>query len=364
MRVVLPLLIVVLAILAGLSIWFTQSPSQVPVVSNTLKTVNPSNDMIDSSDDQIEQQKIVTYHENQTEESPQLRREQEILMSLPRSLRGTDINGGFEVDSNGHLILSKSNKDFFEYFLSALGEESLEEVMDRMTSLIELKLPSPAKEEAVKLLHDYVAFKRALLELESEVGEGLNQYGDSPVAQHKARLDMLSGLRTQYLGSDAASAFFGESEDFDRYMLDKMALNTDASLSSQARSEALVELMTNAPDTIKARLQEEYKMQKLNLDVENLKASGADSDAIFEARAEVLGEEAAQRLQQVDQAQAAWDSKYQTYQAQKALIDSEGVSEQAYQTQVEALQARLFDDHEIRRVQALDRINNAETITR
>jgi len=359
MRVVLLLIFIVLAALGGLSLWFTQSTPELMV---SLSSSNSSSDSSTfNTDDSLsnDREKVITYQENQDESTPALRHEQEILMSLPRSLRGTDVNGGFEVDSNGHLILSKSNKDFFEYFLSTLGEENLEQVMDRMISLIELKLPSPAKEETIQLLHNYVDLKRALVNLEQEVGEGLAQYGDSPLAQHKARLEMLSGLRNQYLGNEAATAFFGESEDFDRYMLDKMAVTSNATLSDQERSQALVSLMENAPESIKPRLEDEYKMQKLNLDVENLRASGADSEAIYQARSQVLGEDAAQRLAQVDQAQAEWTNKYQDYQTQKAQIDSEGLSEEAYQTQVEALQTRLFEENEIRRVQALDRIKGS-----
>jgi len=297
-------------------------------------------------------------HSIENIEEPGLRaREQEILSSLPRSLRGTDINGGFQVDADGHLIISSANRDFFEYFLSTLGEESLEQVMDRITEIIELRLVSPAQEEAINLLKNYINLKRALVDFEQQVGNGLDQYGNSPLAQHRARLDMMSELRRQYLGEEAAQAFYGESEDYDRYMLDRMSLTSNSSMSSYERTEALVKLMEEAPESLKPRLEDDYKMQKLNLDVENLKASGASEEDIYQARAEILGEEAASRLQQVEQAQSAWNNRYQAYQSEKALLISEGLSEAAYAEEVNALQQRMFEDNELRRVKALDRIN-------
>ncbi len=358
MRLILPLLVFSFIALGGLSLWFSQTSTETDHTwSDTMIRDDEPAPVVDS-DAGISPQKTVTYQENQQTISPSKLRERELMMSLPRSLQGTDINGGFAIDDDGHLIISSANRDFFEYFLSAMGEESLDQIKDRMIQLIELQLPSPAKEEAIQLLNNYLDFKGALVNLEQEVGEGLTQYGDSPLDQHRARLDMLSNLRHQYLGDEAASAFYGESEAFDRYMLDKMSLTTNADLSDTERNKALLALMEDAPESIKPRLEEEYQMQKLKMEVSELKAAGADSEAIYQARAKVLGEEAASRLQQVEQARTEWDNKYQAYQSEKARIQNEGLSDDAYQAQVELLQNRYFDSQELRRVQALDRINN------
>jgi lipase chaperone LimK len=202
-------------------------------------------------------------------------KERELLSSLPRSLRGTDVNGGFQVDEEGHLIIASSNRDFFEYFLSALGEESLEQVTDRMIELITLGLEPPAEGEAIALLHNYIAMKRAMQDLESQVGEGLSQYGQTSIDQHRARLDMVSAVRRQYLGDEAADAFYGESEGYDQYMMSKMAITSDKSLSDKQRAEAMVHLMEQAPQSVKPRLEDEYKMQRLRLEVATLKEDGA-----------------------------------------------------------------------------------------
>lgn len=358
MRVTLTILALVFLSLGALSFWFTQSQSDLDDSSVLNVTSNQSSHAVPEPNSHVVKQDTAS-PEITAVDTVALRREQEILQSLPRSLRGTDVNGGFKTGPDGHLIISKANKDFFEYFLSALGEESLEQVMDRMTALIEARLESPAKEEALQLLSNYIDFKRALVDFEQTVGDGLSQYGDSPLAQHKARLEMLSNLRAQYLGDEAAGAFYGESEDFDRYMLDKMALTSNSELSDRERSEALVKLMEEAPQSIKSRLADDYQMQKLELDVANLKSSGANEEEIFQARSQVLGEDAARRLQQVETAQAQWDARYQDYLEQKASIESEGLSDAAQASQIESLQTRLFEDNEIRRVQALDRIKGS-----
>jgi len=343
----------IFVLLAALTAWLNSSKPPVIEPNQSLTTNTPERSQIEFYSE-AEPSSPATDH---IKDSGLKAREKEILSSLPRSLRGTDINGGFEVDADGHLIISSANRDFFEYFLSTLGEESLEQVMDRITEIIELRLVSPAKEEAINLLQNYIELKRALMDFEQQVGDGLDQYGNSPLAQHRARLDMMSELRRQYLGEEAAQAFYGESEDYDRYMLDRMSLASNSSMSSHERSEALVKLMEKAPESLKPRLEDDYKMQKLNLDVENLKASGASEEDIYQARAKALGEEAASRLQQVEQAQSAWNDRYRDYQSEKEQLISEGLSEGAFAEEVNALQQRLFEDNELRRVKALDRIN-------
>jgi lipase chaperone LimK len=71
----------------------------------------------------------------------------------------------------------------------------------------------------------------------------------------------------------------------------------------------------------------------------------------------VLGEAAARRLQQVDQAQAQWNEKYQNYRDQREQLASDGLSDTAFNEELVRLQEMLFEPQEVRRVQALDRLN-------
>ncbi|GAA3943436.1 lipase secretion chaperone [Litoribacillus peritrichatus] len=351
MRTSLILASLFILLLASASVWFANNPTsfdslssvsvpQADVASETLNFVHS-----DPASPEIT--------------SPPSTKQQEIkaLMSLPASLRGTDINGGFKVDEDGHLILSRDNRDLFEYFLSSMGEETLEQILERISNLIEVSLASPAREEAQVLLNNYIDLKRALADLEQQVGTGLAQYGSNSLDAHRARLDMMSDLRRQYLGDEAAIAFYGESEDFDRYMLQKMQIATNQTLSSHEKTKAYVALMEQAPDSVKPRLQDDYKMQSLELTVADLKATGASEHEIYTARADVLGEEAASRLQQVEQAQSVWQGRYDQYAEQRQAIQQSSMDTDSQQEAINQLQQSLFEDHEVRRVQALDRIS-------
>ncbi len=338
--------IVVLAIIGT----FVTNPSSDHTFINTLDSEISHDELLGPSNNK---QKPL----NSSEHEGFKRSEQQALMALPSSLRGTEINGGFQVDQDGHLIFSSENRDFFEYFLSSMGEETLEQILDRLTLLIQQRLDSPAQEEALALLNNYIEMKRALSDLEQQIGSGLNQYGSSALDAHRARLQMVSDLRRQYLGDDAAQAFYGETEDFDHYMLDRMALTANNELSGQEKERALVDLMEQAPESVKPRLSDEYKMQRLRVDVSDLKAQGASAQEIYDARALVLGEDAAGRLLKVEEAQAEWNGRYAQYTEQRQAIESSNMDTVEQQDAVRALQQDLFSDNEVRRVQALDRIS-------
>jgi lipase chaperone LimK len=279
------------------------------------------------------------------------------IQKSAQSLHGTDINGGFPVDSNGHLIISPLNRDYFEYYLSTLGELPLDEILLKMEEDISANLTEPAKSEALELLGNYIELKRALLNLEEQVGDQLLQYGSNPIEAHKARLAMLSELRQQHLGSEASQAFYGETEAYDTYMLDRMSINQNTELSQQEKQQELLNLMKSAPEALQPRFEEEIRMKSMELEVAKLQAENADPQAIYAVRAEALGEPAATRLQALDERKALWQNRYDSYQQELQNIESSGLSGEELKLATEQLRDNHFEPNELRRVDALDRIN-------
>ena len=71
---------------------------------------------------------------------------------LPRSLEGTEVDGGLAADPEGHLIVGPGVRALFDYFLSATGEEPAELIRARIIAEIEERLPPTAAREAIDLL--------------------------------------------------------------------------------------------------------------------------------------------------------------------------------------------------------------------
>ncbi|MGV8597295.1 lipase secretion chaperone, partial [Pseudomonas aeruginosa] len=67
---------------------------------------------------------------------------------LPTSFRGTSVDGSFSVDASGNLLITRDIRNLFDYFLSAVGEEPLQQSLDRLRAYIAAELQEPARGQA------------------------------------------------------------------------------------------------------------------------------------------------------------------------------------------------------------------------
>ncbi|MDX1561004.1 MAG: lipase chaperone, partial [Marinobacter sp.] len=81
------------------------------------------------------------------------------------SLSGTEIDGALTADGNGELVINLEVRDFFDYFLSTVGEVSPETAIQQIEAMARNHLPEPASTQALALLDEYLAYKQASLEV-------------------------------------------------------------------------------------------------------------------------------------------------------------------------------------------------------
>src|SRR5262245_27547684 len=128
------------------------------------------------------------------------------LAPLPASLRGTEVDGEIVADAGGRLVVTRETRVFFDYFLSASGEEPPELLKARIVAAIEARIPARAAVDAVTLLERYLLYReraRAISAVDPEI-----------------RLRHLRDLRRETFGPAAAEALFGEEERHDLFTLE------------------------------------------------------------------------------------------------------------------------------------------------
>ena len=54
------------------------------------------------------------------------------MAKLPASFKGTEVDGQFQLDAAGNLIIGPELRQLFDYFLSAIGEEPLKQSIERL----------------------------------------------------------------------------------------------------------------------------------------------------------------------------------------------------------------------------------------
>ncbi len=274
---------------------------------------------------------------------------------LPPSLRGTRIDGGFEIDPAGNLVVREDVRRLFDYFLSAIGEEPLHTSVERLRQHIGQNLAQPARGQAMRLLAQYLDYKRQLIELERQhpqIGE---------LAGMQRRLTAVQALRASLFGGEAHQAFFGFEEAHQRFTLERLALRQDDRLDAQAKGLALDRLRQSLPPEVQESVVPELQ-HELALQTRELMNRGATPEAVRQLRQQLVGAEATQRLEALDAKRQAWQLRLTAYQAEREAIErTRGLDALDKRAALQRLAERHFDERERLRLQGAQKLASADS---
>lgn len=269
------------------------------------------------------------------------------LPPTPRSLEGTEVDGELRADADGNLVIEPDIRRVFDYFLSTVGEDDVEQVKSRIALHLAEVLPDSAARQAWELFERYEAYGEAM--------EALPQH-DGTVAGMGESLKQRQQLRQEWLGQNVAESFYGFDDAFDNYTLARMAVQQDESLSAEEQAARLQALEDDLPAPVREVRQRANLPVQVSQDVAALREAGASDYEIRALREAALGREAAERLEALDQQRAQWDQRYADYRRQVAEIAASGLAPEDQEREVTRLRESTFDEQERRRVQALDRM--------
>jgi lipase chaperone LimK len=270
------------------------------------------------------------------------------LGPLPKSLRGTDVDGGLSLDDDGLFFADTDALALFDYFLTALGEESYEDVVARITAEIHSRLLEPAASGAVAFLTQYLEYRTRAAEFETP-------------GSLSAGLDRLSALRREMFGTDVAARLFGDEELRARVTIAQRDIAADPELSESEKTRLLEEEFAKLP----AALLESQQRATAHLDLARTESSmredGASGEDIAAMREQRFGREAAERLRRLDVRRAEWDGRVDEYRLLRESIQNDAnLTQQERKSLVEELLHERFTDPERIRVAALDRIEASD----
>ncbi len=274
------------------------------------------------------------------------------LEQLPRSLAGTEVDGQLEADAAGHLKLTRGVRNLFDYFLSTVGEESLANVRTRIVAYITSHLPLTAAREAEALLDHYLAYEQDRGQAAREAGSNATALSLDAVTQ---RFDTLQALRARHFTVPERAAFFAEDEALDRFTLARLRVLQDSSLTPADKARRISELTTGLPPAMRADQTAADTVQTLQAVTADWKARGGSPQELRAAREQLVGPDAADRLEALDRKRSEWSARLQSYQAQrKTLLADATLSAPQREQALTQLRGQLFSPQEQMRVQALD----------
>lgn len=269
--------------------------------------------------------------------------------SLPASLMGTSVPGGWaETDVNGSLVPTPQLRQLFEYYLAALGEETLPQLVARIEQAL-TRLEVPARSEALDTLGDYLDYKLALGDLEAAYGSvDLTNPEDM-----QRRMAEIRALRRTWMDAQTANAFFATDEAVDRFQVEQLRIRTDPSLSEREREQALALAEEALPKPLRQARRETRKFS----DYQRARSELAgDPEALRAWREDRFGAEAARELEKVEVEQQAWEAKWQAYRQDLAELEGMGLAGPEREAAINELRDDYFEGAEKLRAEALDSI--------
>ncbi len=278
------------------------------------------------------------------------------LEQLPASLQGTEVDGELEADASGHLKITNGVRRVFDYFLSTIGEEPLPTILARLHAYIHHKLPPLAAGEADQLLANYLAYKRGLESVQQAQPQADGRVDVSAVRQ---QMQQVAALRSQYFTPEVVAAFFGDDDAYDRYTLDRLDVMQDQNLSPAQRARQLAALETQLPEAIRESMKTVNQYQNLENLTADWKQRGGSAAELRQIRENLVGAEAADRLENLDRDRAAWDQRMSAWYSERAaLLGNASLGEADRQRQLAELRNNRFTADERLRVESLERMHD------
>jgi lipase chaperone LimK len=272
---------------------------------------------------------------------------------LPASFSGTQVDGVFQVDEQGNLRITRDIVQIFDYFLSAIGEETLTQSIERLQAHIRNQLPAPAEAQALALLEQYLDYKRQLVLLERDLPQLPS------LDALKQRELAVQALRARLFSSEAHQAFFATEESYNLFTLERLAIQRDDSLDANAKGEALDRLRDGLPEELQASVLPQLHSE-LRSQTSALQAAGGSAAQVQALRQQLVGNQAASRLQALDQQRQSWKQRLQRFQQEKSAIDTHpGLSPADKQAAIQRLAQEQFDERERLRLDASAQLASA-----
>ena len=240
-------------------------------------------------------------------------------------------------------IDNASAKDMMEYFVSGNTELTLEDIRDNVARHHE-QSPTVIVDEA--LFIKYLEYKSALTSIDVQF--------DTISAEDLRLLNQtLLDLQAQFFSQSEISILFNYDNKMREIALEKLLLRQEG-LAEQDYQQRFESYLSEQPNYVQSSYQNQVLLQQLS------SSEGLDEQAKYLKRNELVGEEATQRLESLDQQRAEFEENLKVYFAERNdILNDSALSESELQETIAQLRAARFAPEQVRRVQAIERIRAA-----
>ncbi len=274
-----------------------------------------------------------------------------------RSMQGTQPDGDLQAlpsgsgTAAGGALAYGELRRLFDYYLSAVGEQTLEAIVAQIRSELNSRLPSAHAQRAQRLLGLYIEFKRELVEVDAKP-----ELAGNGVAAIRKRMLAVQDLRARYFTQDEVQGMFGFEEAYDMDAIARLEVSQDPTLTAQQKQQQLAALDAAMPEALRLEREASHGVVRVEQQAAAMRAKGASDDDIYRMRAKEFDPQAAARLADVDREETSWKSRIAQYQNERGRMmkNMANAPESERQTALSLLQQSLFIEAERPRLVAYE----------
>lgn len=263
----------------------------------------------------------------------------------------------FEVDAKGELVLDAQTLPRLDILLGGLPPNPGRTDLQRIEETAQAGLPAAAQAKALRVLHGYIAYRKA----EEELNAAQPEPGGNPMAATMKPAQMLEqviALRRQHLGKEAADALFSVQEAQARFDLEVARVEADPAATAPEKSARIAALRQAAPPDIAHHGADPAESQGVEDKVALLRRRGGSEIDVQRLRQETLGEEGARTVGEMESQKNEWERRYRAFSEHKSSALATPMSDRQKQQSVEALLRQHYTEEEIDTARAYDQGNS------
>ncbi|MBB1466241.1 lipase secretion chaperone [Vibrio sp. SG41-7] len=243
-------------------------------------------------------------------------------------------------------IDNASAKDMMEYFVSGNTELTLEDIRDNVAKHHEQSQATIVDEA---LFAKYLEYKSALTALDVQF-DTTSISAEDLRALNQALLD----LQTQFFNESEISILFTHDNKMREIALEKLLLKQEG-LEEQEYQQRLESYLSEQPDYVQTSHQNQVLLPQLS------SSEGLDEQGKYLKRNDLVGEEATQRLEALDQQRESFEGALEIYFVERNdILNDSALSEIEQKETIVQLREAHFQPQQLRRVEAIERIRAAE----
>ncbi|EFF84485.1 proteobacterial lipase chaperone protein, partial [Acinetobacter haemolyticus ATCC 19194] len=127
-----------------------------------------------------------------------------------------------------------------------------------------------------------------------------------------------------------------------QFSIDQMRIHANKTLTAQQKATELAKLIDQLPPTLADGVRVSMQFAELQQLTQEIKEKGGSAQELRNMRESLLGVEAADRLEKVDQEEAVWQNQVNSYLSQRVQILKSDVDDASKQRALNQLRNNSF----------------------